>query len=50
MINRMVIKYLLNGGKIEWIKNKKYPQKIAKILKLNRVLARCIWEMQSEDF
>jgi len=45
MINRMAIKFLSKGGKIEWIVKKKYSQKIASILPLNRKLARCIWEL-----
>lgn len=28
MINRMTIKYLYKGGKIDWITNNKCPQKI----------------------
>ncbi len=50
MINRMAIKYLSKGGKIEWIESKKYSAKIAAILPFNRKLARCIWELSTEDF
>lgn len=50
MINRMTIKFLSKGGKIEWIEKKKYPVKIGSILPFNRKLARCIWELSTEDF
>lgn len=43
MINRMAIKYLSKGGKIDWIENKKYSAKIASVLPFNRKLARCLW-------
>lgn len=44
MINRMTLKFLSKGGKIDWIENKKYSAKIAAVLPLNRKLARCLWE------
>lgn len=50
MINRFTIKFLSKGGKIDWIEKKSYSQKIAVVLPLNRKLARCIWEINSEDF
>ena len=50
MINRMTIKYLSNGGKIDWITDNKCPQKIKQIFCLNRKLARNVWEINSEDF
>jgi hypothetical protein len=50
MINRMALKYLSKGGKIEWVQNKKYPSKISAILPFNRKLARCIWDLSSDDF
>jgi hypothetical protein len=50
MINRMALKYLSKGGKIAWVHNKKYPSKISAILPFNRKLARCIWDLSSDDF
>jgi hypothetical protein len=49
MTNRMTRKFLSVGGPLEWIQEGKFPLKIARLLNLNRKLARCIWELDSED-
>ncbi len=44
----MLKKFRKIGGNVEWITIKRYPEKIKKILKLNKILARAIWKIDSD--
>jgi hypothetical protein len=44
----MLSKFLKAGGNVEWVTKKKYPEKIRRLLKLNRKLARTVWEINSD--
>ena len=44
----MIRKFIKVGGNIDWIKTGTYPDKIKKLLPLNRILAKSIWELDSD--
>ena len=44
----MIRKFIKVGGNIDWITTGTYPDKIKKLLPLNKILAKSIWELDSD--